>query len=749
MNPALPVLVLLTVGGLAVAGGMGRGPAGRAWLLLGLAGMALLAPALSMPDGIPSPAANLAEFAPWQDVADRSEGNPNLRDIPHQIQPWLLFLRGEWRSGRPGFWNPHQFAGTPFWANGQSAPLFPLHVLFVLVPTWLGWVLLPWLRFVLGGFGAWLLARELGLREEGAVVAALIFPLSGMLVSMLLFPMGNALALVPWIFWAAERWATGKSHGALLAGLAGLQLLGGHPETCVHTALLTAVYLGIRLYAFPKGPSPSRRGVVGVRVRTLLLLPVAWILGAGLAAVALWPLALFVLESTKFLEHADVTRPPVAVAFREVLRLVLPEAYGHPAEGTWFGPFNYAATASYAGALAIPLAAAGLARVRRSPIWTAVAATGLVSFLLAYHLPGLWDLIIQLPLLERVAHHRLIFGVELALALLAGAGLDRWLRGRGRGIAVGSGVVLVLLGAAWLLFADSWQTEGLVRSQAGWTVGVAGLALAAAGAAAVPRGRRSALALLVPAALAVDLLHAHGGILRALPETALYPVTPAVELVLDRPGRVVGMGRTLAPNAAMVYGLYDLRGDDPVKPARFERLYRRLAPADAVYFRPLNRWDDELLDRLSVRWVMGEPGREPAKADWSLVYDGADARVWERPGALPMVRGSNADVEVERREAGAWELTVSAERATRLEIAEMWAPGWRARVDGEPVPVTTWEPVAGAEMSAVDVPPGRHRVRLVYRAPGFVPGAVVSGLSLLLLVGWARLPCHNPHRIEP
>ena len=70
--------------------------------------------------------------------------------------------------------------------------------------------------------------------------------------------MGNALALVPWVLWAVERLAAGRSGGALLALLAGLQLLGGHPETSMHTALLSGIYLLVRGTAVRLGAAWGR-----------------------------------------------------------------------------------------------------------------------------------------------------------------------------------------------------------------------------------------------------------------------------------------------------------------------------------------------------------------------------------------------------------------------------------------------------------------------------------------------------------
>jgi len=737
MNPALPVLSLVILAGFAALRRWSRDWA-RAWLWIGLAGMALLGPALVRPDGIPSPAATLARWPPWQGVADPADGNPNLRDVGHQIQPWLIHLRRELRSGRLPLWNPHQFAGAPFWANGQSAPLFPLHVLFALLPLQVGFVLLPWLKFLIAGLGAFGLARALGVRPPGALVAGLVYPLSGMMVCFLSFPMGGALALAPWVLWAVERLARGGS-ALPLAVAAGLQMLAGHPETCLHTGLLSALYLALR------GPEAE---VTRRRLATRFVS--AWLAGAVIAAVHLLPLALHLPETTKWAGHESV-RPPLALVLREMLRVVLPGLYGHPAEGTWWGPVDYASTAVYAGAVALPLAAAGFAPGRPDGgwdrRWLAVGGLFLFSVLVAYHLPGLWDLVAGLPVYSRVLHHRLLFAVELTLALAVGAGWQRWQEGKGRtAMLAGGGLALLLLTVTWALFAQEWSRRELLAGRAGRSLWILGLTVVLLLPWA-PRWRRRATWAL-PLVLAADLWAAHGAILPGLSMSRFYPETPAVAFLEHRPGRVAGVGGALHPNAAMVYGLYDLRGDDPIKSLRFEQVYRRLTPSSPVYFRPIERWDRSgVLDALGVRWVMGRgtssaPVASAPVPGWRLAYRGPDARVWERPGALPLARREPAGggVRVVERRAGRWVIEVGTREPEpsepgRLVVAEMWDAGWSARLDGESVAVT---PTA-LHLLSLELPPGRHRIELGYRPPGLLPGAVLSLSGLLGLGLWTGL----------
>src|SRR4028118_2353358 len=43
-----------------------------------------------------------------------------------QYYPWRFFAAQQLSQGLIPLWNPHQFSGTPFVANGQSAVFYPL-----------------------------------------------------------------------------------------------------------------------------------------------------------------------------------------------------------------------------------------------------------------------------------------------------------------------------------------------------------------------------------------------------------------------------------------------------------------------------------------------------------------------------------------------------------------------------------------------------------------------------------------------
>jgi hypothetical protein len=268
--------------------------------------------------------------------------------------------------------------------------------------------------------------------------------------------------------------------------------------------------------------------------------------------------------------------------------------------------------------------------------------------------------------------------------------------------------------------------------------------------------RRWRLAPLLPAFALCDLLLAHGAINPPLPLERLYPATGAVRFLAARPGRVAGVGEALRPDAATVYGLYDPRGDDPVKLARYEAVYQRLAAADPVYFQPVTRWGSPWLDRLGVRWVVAGPAEAAPAGGWRLAYAGADARVYERPTALPLVRWagsaaaetaapSAANLGVVRRQPGLWEISWRTAEPRLLEVAETWEEGWQASAasedgGGSRLPV---EAVDGA-LLGVRLGPGAGRVELRYRPRGLPAGAAVSLAALLGLTALAALAPRTP-----
>ena len=130
------------------------------------------------------PSENLYQHLPYsayRDVA-RAPAVPHnhlLSDMVLQNLPWKSFIRAQIEQGEIPLWNPHQFAGIPFFAAGQHSALYPLSIIYYVLPlsAAYGWfiVLNLWLAgLFMAGF-----LRALGINRWGAGLAGIVYQLSG------------------------------------------------------------------------------------------------------------------------------------------------------------------------------------------------------------------------------------------------------------------------------------------------------------------------------------------------------------------------------------------------------------------------------------------------------------------------------------------------------------------------------------------------------------------------------------------
>ena len=82
-----------------------------------------------------------------------------------------------------------------------------------------------------------------------------------------------------------------------------------------------------------------------------------------------------------------------------------------------------------------------------------------------------------------------------------------------------------------------------------------------------------------------------------------------------------------------------------------------------------------------------------------------------------------AAAEVVRYEPNAIELATRSAGPAFLVLSEVFYPGWRALIDERDAPIVRTDYV----LRGIELPPGPHRVRVVFR-----PGSVMLGLAISL-----------------
>lgn len=217
----------------------------------------------------------------------------------------------------------------------------------------------------------------------------------------------------------------------------------------------------------------------------------------------------------------------------------------------------------------------------------------------------------------------------------------------------------------------------------------------------------------VETALGKDL----GGVILHGPELAPEEYAPAaIGQILPRL-RTAGVSRLLTLDTLEDPGVELLRTAPTGLPGMTLRLYALREPLPVA--------------SLACRVHAPPPSNPSAAAAVPLQIDPVRDVVLEQPVPTTCGHGS---ARLAARVPGRDEYEVEADGHGLLVTRDSFARGWRANVDGRPVPVL----LANGKHRAVPVPEGRHRVVLRYHPPGLGAGVVVFGLAGVVCVGLGR-----------
>ena len=656
--------------------------------------------------------------------------------------PGIKNIRAALWDGHLATWAPYEVGGTPLAALPNHGWLDPLSWPYLVLPLWLApaFVKLAELVTVVVGMAGFL--ARLGVRRSAGLVAGLLFFASGFMVMWTGWPQTRVAAWIPMLFWALDLVATRRAARdvAALAVVVACMLLGGFPAVTLFALTAGAVYVLVR----------ASTGSAAGWARGCVLALGGVVLGAGLAAVQLLP---FVkdLGEIGLAERSPGPHPPLGM----LATSVAPNVFGTCIGGAKFGPVNPIDGTAFLGIAALVLVVCAVVVPGGFEARSARTSTNVLVGILAGSVVLIWIGGPALSLLQRlpgydsnnIGRADSVFG--FAGAALAGIGLERLLgRGRARWTArrsvAGAGAVLLLLVAFAWVFRDARRetTDRAFFDHSLWLPLAVGV-VAVAGLVVALRFRRIGVTVIVAAALTQSAWFAHQQ-LPTSPRSSFYPTTDVQRFLQQHLGhdRWAPSGKVALAATTDWYHLRTPLGHEFTQP-EWKALLEQVAPGTmktATYsqFPPTLTLAQvaasHALDELSVRyWVTG-PGEHSPGPTMPVVLSSQDATIFERTTALPRIRWENnsgATAGVGRDDPGHIALEVDAADAGRVVVADaIVRDGWTATVDGQAAAITRT-----SAFGAVQVPAGKHRVVLTYRAPGLRAGAVVSALSLLLTVG--------------
>jgi hypothetical protein len=356
-------------------------------------------------------------------------------------------------------------------------------------------------------------------------------------------------------------------------------------------------------------------------------------------------------------------------------------------------------------------------------------------------------------------------------------------------------VVLGAVSVSWLLMRPVLQQAGL--SGFGLRYSLLAVALALGGLWLIVAHTRQKLssAVFVPAIvvlLLVDLVPFARSFRPMMPAEEVFPAVPEIEAIKRDPElfRVTGYDFHLVPNTATVYGLQDFRGYDAIGLERYQALldagFETIAIEGStrhLFNRPTV---NPLLDLLNVKYIFVPPEVTLPPGHYTLL-EGTRAPVYRNEGAFPraflvdsyrveddaaarrilaeggtdlrrvvLLAGEPSGPEqpeaagregvgsavVRMYSDSAVEIETEASGRRLLVMTDVYYPGWRATVDGQPVEILR----ANTAFRAVSVPVGRHVVRFDYRPLSFKLGLLVSGSTALGLMAFTLAATRSTRR---
>ena len=599
-------------------------------------------------------------YHPWRDfyAKDYPNGIPFknflITDPVRQQYVWRNLAVEAIKNGQWPLWNPYNFSGVPLLANFQSAPFYPLNILFFILPFNLSWGILILLEPLLAGIFIYFYLRNLRLNYLACLLGSLSFSFSGFFIAWLEWgTVLHAALWLPLILLSIDKIVLNvKNKNLLIWGSIFVfslisSFFAGHLQIFFYIGVFSILYLIIRWWQY------------GRNFKILFLFSIFYFLFSIATSTQWLPTLEFIKFSAREIEQVGWQSPGWFIPWQNLIQFLVPDFFGNPATGNYWGEWNYAEFVGYLGIL--PLIFSFLAILwRRDKKTLFFGSIGLVSLIFALptplaKLPYQW----QLPLISTSQPTRLLFIVDFCLSVLAALGLDWFIKTLNNSnhfkkiIKVILIFGIVFLGL-WLFVLFGRMSLNLITLE-NLSVAKRNLILPSVlfiasvftlFTAYFLRRKTSfvkVIYVILVAITAFDLFRFGWKFTPFTRNDWLFPETPTIEFLKNQPKPFRFMTtdrRIFPPNFATFYKLEDVSGYDPlylksygelvaawnrgkpdISPFSFNRI---LTPQD---------YSSRIADLLNVKYVLSL--KDEISPKLKLVFQEGQTRVYENKNAYP------------------------------------------------------------------------------------------------------------------
>lgn len=702
------------------------------------------------------------------------------------VYPVLDYAFGRMRTGDVPLWNPNQLCGTPIHADPRLGLFQPLNMPLLLLPTHQAMALQSLLCLAVMGAGFALFMRGLGVQYVPAVLGGVIYAFCGASAAAMSRPgPASALAWMPYGFWCIHEFVrSGRRYHAVLSGLVlGLLGLSGAYALVVAAAFVLVPFLVLGTAAAPREPGTRRSAwmvgwgilaAVGVSVAAVQWAPTAaWLHELDRPESAGWSLMIDA--------HAPVS--PRALAAQLMMcrsgtlprigyigigtLLLLPAAFFHwprRREVVFFLVVALLLLGVYVFRWnCLPMGFPSHALVYMLVFCVAtLAAIGMDRLLIrprAPRIPAVWPpgvlvLVCSSVLFyfaaAQIRGYILAFVCLLVPALILRYGIVRAISGILLALFVYIDLTAASVNAYRHPFTEAPQCYSRYGDAVAAAKSLAGESRVVVSARDLDSALPENLGMLFPVAsiggahllLARDeaawwnrLTDTDAPLVRSSGKGIRWDCA-APRLINYMAGRVV----IAAPGGALYEGRWDHPGGPRLTLTRTVGDVRIFVNQDALpraYWVPGWRGGYEAADAVDVLADRGFDPRRECLLDREPRFDAAvssepNSPVLDNPLAESSAHGTGV-CEIEASGAERVVVRVDAPQPGITVLADRYAPGWIAYIDGNPVPILR----ANGLFRGIATPSGSHVIEFIYRPRAFVIGAGVTVAGLVLAVALA------------
>lgn len=740
---------------------------------------------------IPFPAdAFLALYHPARDISldGFSPGtipakNPLITDPILQAYPWRKLVINNLKEGLLPLWNPYSFSGQPLLANIQSSPFSIFNLLFLIFNFNIAWAVTLILPSILTTFFMFLFLRNLKLSRTASIFGAFVLPFTGFFIAWLSW--GSIVATVMWlplILLAIARLTSKVSPLWFLVLVFAISqvFLSGHWQAGSYVLVAGLLFL---LTQKSNMKSPYN----------LLVILASFILAILVSMVQILPALEFLQFSARAIDQGYYPgRQDWFIPLAHLIQLIAPDFFGNPTTYNYWGVFNYGEFVSFIGI--IPLSLALFALIAKSPNIKFFIALAIISLVFALENPiSKIPFILNLPFISTAQPSRIIMLLNFTLAALAAFGLDAVLKEKSKikslivpFLILALLVILALFVLTKTFFPPSPQIDTAQVALRNLVI-PALTALAIIVVVLLKRAKPAPVIILAIFVLTLLELFRFGTKFISFSKLSwIFPQTQTTTFlaVQEKPFRIMSTDRRIMhPNVSAVYGIESIDGYDPLYLAnwnKFVSVWQSQNPDASLS--PFNRIvtpqkiDSKLVDLLNIKYVLTFD--EIENSNFEKVFTEGQTKIYQNKNVLPRayfaseVVGAKSDQEeftklldpdfdlkkmatsqefkFPKQELTAkvsfesyqdQNLTLSAQtdRQAPLILTNVYYPGWKAYIDGQPVPVNK----ADFMFQSIIIPGGSHKIEFKYQPDSFYNGvylslAAVVGTMLFSLYLWKR-----------